>query len=90
VRAIDSILDHAKQAIEIEDVEVRVAPREQAAEVSKSTGHRADVRTIERARPACFYSHRQPEAAEHNEGPAGDGAGIHLPESGRARQRQKE
>jgi hypothetical protein len=35
VRAADSILDHAKQAIEIEDVEVRVAALEQAAELSK-------------------------------------------------------
>ena len=29
---------HAKQAIEIEDVEVRVAALEQAAELSKSSG----------------------------------------------------
>jgi hypothetical protein len=35
VRAADSVLDHAKQAIEIEDVEVRVAAMEQAAELSK-------------------------------------------------------
>lgn len=34
VRAADSVLDHAKQAIEIEDVEVRVAALEQAAELS--------------------------------------------------------
>src|SRR5277367_47712 len=40
VRAADSILDHAKQAIEIEDVEVRVAALEQAAELSKSAGKR--------------------------------------------------
>ena len=40
VRAADSILDHAKQAIEIEDVEVRVAALEQAAELSKSGGNR--------------------------------------------------
>src|ERR1700744_4645695 len=40
VRAADSILDHAKQAIEIEDVEVRVAALEQAAELSKSAGDR--------------------------------------------------
>jgi hypothetical protein len=40
VRAADSILDHAKQAIEIEDVEVRVAALEQAAELSKSSGSR--------------------------------------------------
>jgi hypothetical protein len=37
VRAADSVLDHAKQAIEIEDVEVRVAALEQAAELSKGT-----------------------------------------------------
>jgi hypothetical protein len=35
VRAADSVLDHAKQAIEIEDIEVRVAALEQAAELSK-------------------------------------------------------
>ena len=35
VRAADSVLDHAKQAIEIEDVEVRVAALEQTAELSK-------------------------------------------------------
>jgi hypothetical protein len=35
LRAADSILDHAKQAIEIEDAEVRVAALEQAAELSK-------------------------------------------------------
>ena len=34
VRAADSILDHAKQAIEIEDVEIRVAALEQAALLS--------------------------------------------------------
>jgi transposase-like protein len=39
VRAADSVLDHAKQAIEIEDVEVRVAALEQAAELSKSNGN---------------------------------------------------
>jgi hypothetical protein len=39
VRAADSVLDHAKQAIEIEDVEVRVAALEQAAELSKSHGN---------------------------------------------------
>jgi len=37
VRAADSILDHSKQAIEIEDVEVRVAALEQAAELSKES-----------------------------------------------------
>jgi hypothetical protein len=36
VRAADSVLDHAKQAIEIEDVEVRVAALEQVAELRKS------------------------------------------------------
>ena len=35
VRAADSVRDHAKQAIEIEDVEVRVAELGQAAELSK-------------------------------------------------------
>jgi hypothetical protein len=34
-RAADSVLDHASKAIEIEDVEVRVAALEQAAELSK-------------------------------------------------------
>jgi transposase-like protein len=38
VRAADSVLDHAKHAIEIEDVEVRVAALEQAAELAKSGG----------------------------------------------------
>jgi len=35
IRAADSVLDHATKAIEIEDVEVRVAALEQAAELSK-------------------------------------------------------
>ena len=35
VRAADSVLDHAKQAIEIEDVEARVAELERAAEKSR-------------------------------------------------------
>jgi hypothetical protein len=35
VRAADSVLGHAKKAIEIEDVEVRVAALEQAAELTK-------------------------------------------------------
>ncbi|HKE26146.1 MAG TPA: helix-turn-helix domain-containing protein [Bryobacteraceae bacterium] len=39
VRAADSVLDHSRQAIEIEDVEVRVAALEQAAEQQKSAGH---------------------------------------------------
>ena len=38
VRAADSVLNHAKQAIEIEDVEVRVAALEQAAELVKKDG----------------------------------------------------
>ena len=37
VRAADSVLDHAKRAIEIEDVEVRVAALEQAAELAKQS-----------------------------------------------------
>ena len=36
VRAADSVLDHSKQAIEIKDVEVRVAALEQAAEQRKT------------------------------------------------------
>jgi len=35
VRAADSVLDHAKQAIELEDVEARVTGLEQAAEATK-------------------------------------------------------
>jgi hypothetical protein len=35
VRAADSILDHGAKAIEIEDIEVRVAELEQAAEATK-------------------------------------------------------
>jgi hypothetical protein len=35
VRAADSVLDHSKQAVEIEDIDVRVAALEQAAETSK-------------------------------------------------------
>jgi hypothetical protein len=38
VRAADCVLDHAQQAIEIEDVEVRVTALEQAAELAKSRG----------------------------------------------------
>lgn len=37
VRAADCVLDHAKHATEIEDVEVRVAALEQAAELSKQS-----------------------------------------------------
>lgn len=40
VRAADSILDHAKQAIEIEDIDVRVAALEQASGLSKAGGCR--------------------------------------------------
>jgi hypothetical protein len=35
VKAADSILDHTAKAIEIEDIETRVAALERAAEVSK-------------------------------------------------------
>ena len=35
VRAADSVLDHAAKAIEIEDIEVRVADMERAAQISK-------------------------------------------------------
>jgi hypothetical protein len=35
--ATDSVLDRAKQAIEVEDVEVRVAALEQAAELTKQS-----------------------------------------------------
>jgi hypothetical protein len=38
VRAADSVLDHGAKAIEIEDIEVRVAELERAAEQSR-TGH---------------------------------------------------
>jgi hypothetical protein len=37
VRAADSVLDHAKQVIEIVDVEIRVAALEQAAELTKQS-----------------------------------------------------
>ena len=37
VRAADSIFNHAAKAIEIEDIEARVAELERAAEVSKGT-----------------------------------------------------
>jgi hypothetical protein len=36
VRAADSVLNHSAKAIESEDIEVRVAELERAAEVSKS------------------------------------------------------
>ena len=35
VRAADSVLDHAAKAIEIEDIEVRVADLERAAQISQ-------------------------------------------------------
>lgn len=35
IRAADCVLDHAKQTIELEDVEARVAALEQAAEIKK-------------------------------------------------------
>jgi hypothetical protein len=38
VRAADSVLGHAKHAIEIEDIEVRVAALEQASGVAKRDG----------------------------------------------------
>jgi len=37
VRAADSVLDHGAKAIEIEDIEVRVAELERAAEASKGS-----------------------------------------------------
>jgi hypothetical protein len=40
VRAADSVLNHATKAIETEDIDVRVAALEQAAEPSKSGTHR--------------------------------------------------
>jgi len=38
VRAADSVLDHAAKAIEIEDIEIRVADLERAAQISKGGG----------------------------------------------------
>jgi hypothetical protein len=35
IRAADSVLDHAAKAIEIEDIEARVAELERAAETAK-------------------------------------------------------
>ena len=40
IRAADSVLDHAAKAIEIEDIEARVAELERAAEASKETSGR--------------------------------------------------
>jgi hypothetical protein len=45
MRAADSVLDHSRQAIEIEDVEVRVAALEQAAEQQKSYTPMLSTRT---------------------------------------------
>jgi hypothetical protein len=39
VRAANSILDHSRHAIEIDDIEVRVAALEQAAQVAKPSGN---------------------------------------------------
>jgi transposase-like protein len=38
VRAADRVLDHAKHAIELEDIEVRVSALEQASELAKPPG----------------------------------------------------
>jgi len=38
VRAADRVLEHAKDAIEREDIEVRVAALEQAAQLAKPLG----------------------------------------------------
>jgi hypothetical protein len=40
VRAADRVLDHAKHAIELEDIDVRVVALEQTAELAKSPGQR--------------------------------------------------
>jgi hypothetical protein len=40
VRAADSVLDHAKHAIELEDVEARVRGLEQAADAAKASHRR--------------------------------------------------
>jgi len=40
VRAADRVLDHAKHAIELEDIEVRVVALEQTADLAKSPGQR--------------------------------------------------
>jgi hypothetical protein len=37
VRAADSVLNHSAKAIEIEDIEARVAELEQAADLSKQS-----------------------------------------------------
>ena len=39
-RAAECVLNHAAKAIELEDIEARVAELERAAEASKSTGER--------------------------------------------------
>jgi phage shock protein A len=38
VRAADSVLDHSAKAIELEDIEARVAELERQAELAKSSG----------------------------------------------------
>jgi hypothetical protein len=38
VRAADSVLDHSAKAIELEDIEARVAELERRAELAKSSG----------------------------------------------------
>ena len=38
VRAADSVLDHSAKAIELEDIEARVAQLERAVELSRSSG----------------------------------------------------
>jgi hypothetical protein len=37
MRAVDSVLDHARQAMESEDVEVRIAAPERAAEAARES-----------------------------------------------------
>jgi hypothetical protein len=44
VRAADSVLDHCVKAIELEDIEVRVAELKRAAEAQRS--HRFDSRSV--------------------------------------------
>jgi hypothetical protein len=38
VRAADSVLEHSAKAIELEDIEARVAELERRAELAKSSG----------------------------------------------------
>jgi hypothetical protein len=44
VRAADSILGHSAKAIELEDIEARVAVLERQAELAKSSGRRGSAR----------------------------------------------